>query len=400
MSDTVVTVEKVVAGGDALAHLDDGRVVFVTGALPGEVVRLELLGAKRDFARARVCEVVEASPLRVAPPCRFLTRGCGGCSWQHVSPSGQMALKVAIVAEALRRTGGLPDAVVEPFGAVGPWAYRTTMRLSTDRAGRVGLRAARSHRLVQLDDCMVAHPLLAELLGPLRVRNADEVSLRVGIASGERTAFAHSARGAVDGLPDDVGVGPHASLHEVVAGVRLRVSAESFFQSGPQAAELLVAAVGEACGPELTGGPLLDAYGGVGLFAATLGGECSIVVESSPAACADARVNLAGSDILVECAAVEEWAPQDVPLIVADPARGGLGAAGSERLAATHAQRIVLVSCDPVSLARDAALLTRLGYLHCGSRVLDLFPHTPHVEVVTRFDRQAPGSMSYGDPRG
>lgn len=382
----VLTAEKMAAGGDAIAHLVDGRVVFVAGALPGEQVLADVHTMKKDFARATVVEVVESVDGRVSPPCPELARGCGGCAWQHASPELQMTMKADVVRDALRRTAKLPDAVVREGGAVTPWRYRTTMRVAVAPDGRVGLRAAASRSVVPLENCPVAHPSLAAMLAPLRVRGADEVTLRVSAATGEVTALPDRAGARIDGLPADAGVGPDAVLHEEVAGVRLRVSAASFFQSGPQAAELLVAAVRDACGDLLGQGALLDAYGGVGLFAATLTDGRVEVVESSASACADARVNL-GDRATVTCTTFERWAPREVPLVVADPARAGLGRVGVGVLAATGAERVVLVSCDPVAMARDTALLAEAGYVHAGATVLDLFPHTPHVEVVTRFDR-------------
>ena len=134
---------------------------------------------------------------------------------------------------------------------------------------------------------------------------------------------------------------------------------------------------------------MLDAYGGVGLFSATLAlpaGMTAIVVESSESACRDAVMNL-GTTASVVCARFEDWTPQPVRLAIADPARSGLGREAVAVLAATGAERIVLVSCDAASLGRDAVLLAEVGYRHQGSTVLDLFPHTPHVEVVTGFDR-------------
>jgi 23S rRNA (uracil1939-C5)-methyltransferase len=332
--------------------------------------------------------VIEASPHRVAPPCPELARGCGGCGWQHAEPSAQLALKADIVADALRRTARLPEAVVTVGGAVPAWGYRTTMRLAVGDGGRLGLRAAGSHRVVGLDECPVAHPALAALLPDVRAANTDEVTLRVSVATGECTAWSPDRSVVLSGLPPTAKVGAEAALQETVAGVALRVSAGSFFQSGPAAAELLVHTVREACGEALPSlrGPLLDAYGGVGLFSATLGVEQSIVVESSASSCADAVVNLRGGSV-VHRSLFEEWAPQPVDLAVVDPARAGLGVAAADVLAATDAARVVLVSCDPVSLARDTSLLAAHGYVHAGSTVLDLFPHTPHVEVVTRFDR-------------
>ncbi|MFT3853334.1 MAG: TRAM domain-containing protein [Ilumatobacteraceae bacterium] len=436
MAGGVVTIERVVAGGAGLARDEDGRVVFVDGALPGEAVTIRVVDERKDFARADVVEVLEPSPARVVPPCPHLAEGCGGCSWQHVEPAAQLALKVDVVRDALRRTAGLPDAPVRPGGAVPAWGYRTSLRLAVAPDGRLGLRRARRHDVVALDDCPVAHPLLSELLGRVRATGPGEVALRVGAATGEATALtveprpgsgrarrsagrraASAASGlpwddvsmpapAPDGrgpstrtargagrsaagrlvVPDGVGVGSTAFLDEDVAGARLRVSAPSFFQSGPAAAGLLVATVGAAIGDQ--SGRLVDAYGGVGLFGATVAAaEHEVVlVESSPSACADARVNLAQRRATVVESRVEAWAPQPADAVVADPARAGLQRDGAAVVAATGARRIVLVSCDPVSLARDATLLARHGYALRDTVVLDLFPHTPHVEAVTVFE--------------
>jgi 23S rRNA (uracil1939-C5)-methyltransferase len=358
--------------------------VFVRGALPGERVRVELHTSKRDFAKGDAVEVVDPVEGRILPPCPALADGCGGCGWQHIDPAHQLRWKADIVRDALRRTARMDDAYVELGGAVPPWAYRTTMRFAVASDGRVGLRAAASHRVVRVADCMVAHPAINALLPSLRVRGADEVTVRVSASTGECTLLPSEPRAAITGLPSHGGVGVSSSLSEQVAGTTLRVSAPSFFQSGPAAAELLVQEVRLACGDHLDGSPWLDAYGGVGLFAATLGGPAT-VVESSRSACADARVNVPSAT--VQCTPFEEWAPTPFALAVVDPARAGLGREACDVLAATSATRIVLVSCDPVAMARDTALLNERGYVHQGSRVLDLFPHTPHVEVVTVFDR-------------
>lgn len=386
--DDVVRVEKMAAGGDAIARLTDGRVVFVDGALPGETVRVAITTNKRDFAKGHVVEVVQPSPHRVAPPCPELAKGCGGCAWQHATPDAQLQWKADVVADALRRSAKLPDADIRIGGSVGPWGYRTSMRLAVTPDGRVGLRAGASHRVVALDSCMVAHPALAALLPSVRIFGGEEISLRISLATGEATAWSSSGGVRFDGLAPHVAIGPESVLFEDVAGVRLRVTAASFFQSGPAAADLLVATVKDVCGEALRDlrGPLLDAYGGIGLFAATLDVADAIVVESSPSSCADAMVNL-GERAAVLRMPFEEWTPQPVELAVVDPARAGLGRDATDVLAATGAPVVVLVSCDPASLARDTTLLAAHGFRHSGSTVLDLFPHTPHVEVVTRFER-------------
>jgi 23S rRNA (uracil1939-C5)-methyltransferase len=386
--EEVVRVEKMAAGGDAIAHLADGRVVFVDGALPDETVRVQITTNKRDFAKGLVAEVMQPSPHRIEPPCPELAKGCGGCGWQHATPDAQLRWKTEVVADALRRTAKLPDAEVHVGGSVGPWGYRTSMRLAVTPDGRVGLRSGASHRIVALDSCMVAHPSLAALLPAVRIAGGEELSIRVSVATGEATAWSSSGGVRFDGVAPHVAIGPDSVLYEDVAGTRLRVTAASFFQSGPAAAELLVATVKQVAGDALRDlrGPLLDAYGGIGLFAATLGAAEALVVESSPSSCADAMVNL-GDRASVQRMQFEDWLPRPIELAVVDPARAGLGREATDVLAATGAPVVVLVSCDPVSLARDTTLLAAHGYRHAGSTVLDLFPHTPHVEVVTRFER-------------
>ena len=184
-------------------------------------------------------------------------------------------------------------------------------------------------------------------------------------------------------------VGPEAVVHEDVAGRRFRVSAPSFFQSSPQSAELLVAQVRAAAGPSaLSATRMVDLYGGVGLFAATVAPQSSVViVEQSPSSAADARVNLAGRPAEVVEADVERWAAPLADLVVADPSRRGLDRGGVATVVSTGTPVLVLVSCDAAALGRDARLLADVGYRHAGSTVIDVFPGTPHVEVVTRFER-------------
>ena len=370
-------IDKLVGGGDGLARQADGRVVFVPAVLPGELVRAEVVSAKKDFAKTRLVEVLEASAARRPAPCPYVAKGCGGCDWQHIEPAAQLDLKVAIAAEALARTARL-DAVVEPGGRVDEVGYRTTLRMAVDGDGRVGFRARHSHRVVPVEHCMVADAAInsiIERLGPVR---AEEVSIRVG-----RSSASASSDLAALGLGDEI--------EERVGGVDLRVRAGSFFQSGPQAAELLVAGVRRAAGSDLVGTAMIDAYGGVGLFAATLGGPGSVVIESNRSATADARHNLGGRDIAVVTSTVERWQPDhhDRRWMIADPARQGLGRDGVGAVVRSGVATLILVSCDPVAMARDSALLADAGFVHRGGRVLDLFPNTHHVEVVTRFDRSA-----------
>ncbi len=389
MSTTVVRAEKMAAGGDAIARLADGRVAFVRGALPGELVEIDVVQAKKDFVRGEVLQVIEPAEIRVVPACPAHAAGCGGCPWQHVEPDAQLGLKTAVVIEALRRTGKISDPVVDVGSAVPAWAYRTTLRLAVGGGGRLGLRGRSSHDVIELDGCPISHPLLEGLLAVLRVRGEGEVSLRVAAATGERSLWV--AEGDVDvfGLPADVEVGAEAAVHEVVGGKRLRISAPSFFQSGPAAAELLVGAVRRACADLGAIDSLVDAYGGVGLFATAVEATKTTLIEASPSACADAASNLADRPAKIHCSTVERWSPRRADLVIADPSRSGLGKRAVEVLSATRTPRMIVVSCDPVSLARDAVLLREVGYDHASSTVYDLFPQTHHVEVVSTFQRRS-----------
>jgi 23S rRNA (uracil1939-C5)-methyltransferase len=392
MSRLIVRPDRFVAGGDALARDGDGRVVFVRGAVPGETVAVEITAAKKDWARADVVEVVEPSPDRVVPPCPSRRAGCGGCGWQHLTIEAQRSARVAIVSDALRRLGGVDAPVVEHGGGVEPTGYRTTVRVAAGPDGRPGFRAERSHDVVAAPDCLVAHRSLAELLPQLRLDPAVEATLRVSVATGELNARWDRGDGDVQGLPAGTATGRGAALHEVVAGRRLQVSIGSFFQSGTQAAELLAATVRRSA-PELgRAGVVVDAYAGVGMLAATVTEPTStvIAIETSRSAVADARHNLADREADVVRTEVGAWrAPGEltVDVVLADPARSGLGRPGVTALARAGAPVLVLVSCDPASLGRDTKLLAGAGYAPEWTVVIDTFPHTTHVEAVTRFVR-------------
>lgn len=384
--------ERFVAGGESLAHGADGRIVFVRGGVPGDEVVAHVIEHKDAWSRAVVTDVVTPAPDRVEPPCPQRRLGCGGCDWQQVAVPTQLGWKTEIVRDAFRRTARLPDALITSGSAVDPVGYRTSVRVVGGDDGAPSYRLDRSHDTVPAAGCLIVHPGLAELLERITVPAGVEVSLRVSAATGERTARWDHRRGEVTGLPDDVGVGAQAVVHEDVCGHRLRVSAGSFFQSGPQAAELLVETV-RAAAPELAGATtVLDAYAGVGLFAvaATEPESTVITIENSRTAVADTRVNLAARSAQIEALQVGRWRRPDgcvVDVAIADPARSGLGKPGVAAMASAGAPVVVLVSCDPVSAARDAALLAAHGYRHDGTVVLDLFPQTHHVECVTRFVR-------------
>ena len=391
MTTVELRAERVAAGGDAIARAGDGRVVFVEGALPGEAVLADVVEERKGFLKAVAVEVLDPSPHRVAPPCPQLARGCGGCGWQHVALDAQLDLKRDIVVDALRRLGKLDDPVVVQGPVLPSGGHRTTVRLAV-AGGRPGFRRHRSHDVVDVDDCLVAHPLLADLLRSASFGDADEVTLRCGARTGERLVLASpSADGVVvpEGVAlvgaDELEAGRRAWFHEEAAGRRWRISARSFFQARPDGAEVLVDAV-RAAAAGAPDGRLVDAYGGVGLFAGTVGADRpTTLVEWSTSSTADASVNVPRAKVLR--LDVGRWRPSPAALVVADPSRDGLGDRAAGVLVATGTTHLVLVSCDPAALGRDARLLAGHGFRHDGTTLVDLFPHTPHVEAVTRFIR-------------
>ena len=248
--------------------------------------------------------------------------------------------------------------------------------------------------------CLIAHPLVEEIVRGGRFPGAAEVTIRAGARTGERMVLvAPGSAAAAAEVPPDVLVVPADEpdraidgrapwIHEVVARRRLRISAGSFFQARPDGAEALVRSVTRALADV---DPLVDRiadlYGGVGLFSACLGARGALLVERSASAVADAEVNLAELGASVLRSKVERWHPEPVDAVVADPARAGLGRDGIRAVVATEARHVALVSCDPASLARDARGLVDAGYELRGVELVDLFPHTHHVEAVSSFAR-------------
>lgn len=414
--------ERLVAGGDALARHGDGRIVFVVGALPGETVAIGEPTRRAGVERAAVAALVEPSPDRVEPPCPRRREGCGGCDWQHLAVAAQLPAKAGVVLDALGRIGRFRDPDVRIGGAVPAEGYRTTVRLVGGDDGRAGFRRERSHDVVWADGCLVAHPVIRQLIPSLRLSPGHEVTLRCSAATGDVVALWRPDGGRVQGLPDDVRSGPRAGITEVVHHgpaeatssptvvdsslheaplhetplheTSLHVSAGSFFQSGPAAAGLLVDAVTAAGGAELAGARhVADLYGGVGLFAASVVPPAAAVtiVESGRTAVADAARNVPRATVVRSD--VGRWRPATgsvpVDLVVADPPRTGLGVRGVATVAATGAATVVLVSCDPVAGARDAKLLGAHGYDLDHVTVVDLFPGTHHVESVARLTRRS-----------
>ncbi|MEV4217909.1 class I SAM-dependent RNA methyltransferase [Nonomuraea sp. NPDC049725] len=409
-----LTVGPVAHGGWCVAR-HEGRVVFVRHALPGERVRAEVTEETTRFLRADAVEILEPSPDRVVPPCPYAGPGlCGGCDWQHATLEAQRGLKAAVVAEQLHRLAGIErDVVVEEVpGAKDGLGWRTRVQFAALPDGRLGLRKHRSHDLQLIDACLIAHPEVEAVAAEdhqwpgaasVEVIASSEGDRAVVVAPRPRRKVAVPDLDAPASILLDQGKGRtvprHGSglLHERVGDREFRVSGSGFWQVHPGAAETLLDAVLAYAAPE-PGEWALDLYCGVGLFAAGLaeavGPEGAVFgLESEAAAVRDARANLRDlPQARVERGRVEEaldrFQIERADLVVVDPPRSGLGLDVVERVVSLEPLRVVYVSCDPATLARDLKWFAERGYELGDLRAFDAFPQTHHVECVALLTRR------------
>lgn len=401
-----LTVGAPAHGGHCVARVGGGhgQVVFVRHALPGERVTAEITELHKGFLRADAVVIHEASPDRVEPPCPFAhPDACGGCDLQHASGDAQRRWKAAVVEEQLRRLAKLswPVDVEElPGGLLG---WRSRVRYAVDAAGRAGLLKHRSHEVVAIDRCRIAHPAIQELdLLKLEWPDADALEA-VATTGGDVVALARPS-GTGGTLPvDDPAEAPTlggggrvrlsgpAEVTEVAAGRSWRLPPEGFWQVHPAAAETLAATVVEMLRPA-EGETLWDLYGGAGLFAAAVTehtrGRTS-VVESSAVGAAAARENLPAVEVVearVETALSRRRITGPVDLVVLDPPRAGAGAKVVRSVVAAGPRAVAYVACDPASLARDVATFRELGWRLSALRAFDCFPMTQHVECVALLE--------------
>ena len=387
--------------GAGIARAEDGRVVFVEGALPGEVVEAAVVREEKRWSRARLQQIVEASPHRVEISCRHRIEGCGGCDLLHVDRAHQASMKAGMVADQLRRAGvAFPETTVRTLvGDTG----RTTVRAAV-RGGQAGYRAGGSHEVVVPRSCTAIDPAAEELLLDGRFGDATEVTIRVGVRTGDRLVVLDGGDPEDVEVPDDVlvvsieelGAGLRAWIYEEAAGRRWRISARSFFQNRPAGVDALVevvdAMVADLAPHQGISDPMVDAYAGIGIFAGTVGRNRTVTaVERSRDSLADAKVNLKGQmkagTAQIIPSTVERWRPTPATVVVADPARVGLGRDGARTLLGCEPDLFVLVGCDHSSFARDAALLVAAGLKLVRLVVVDLFPDTSHVETLGAFVR-------------
>ncbi|MCL6451509.1 MAG: 23S rRNA (uracil(1939)-C(5))-methyltransferase RlmD [Acetobacteraceae bacterium] len=443
-----VPVTGLSSAGDGVARCH-GLAVFVPFAIPGELVAARVTAVARSYARARLVEVLEASPHRVAPPCPVYHR-CGGCQLQHVEYAAQLELKRRTLEDALARIGRVSCPVPPTLEAPSPWHYRSKLqspvRTHPTRPGRLagGCFAPFSHRLVPADSCLIQHPQNNRLLRaaleaaaeagvpPYREEDGSGVLRhvvgRVAAATGRVLAGLVTNGPMLPGagrvvarlrkrVPGLVGVvqnlnprrtnvilGPSQRvlwgegwIDDRLGGLSFRVSLASFFQVNPAQAERLFACALKLAG--LQGGEtVLDVYCGTGALGLLAAGAARRVVgvESEPSAVEDARRNaaingvanlelLAGEAERVLPALARSGFSAQVAFL--DPPRQGCRPEALAALAHIAPRRVVYISCSPATFARDIGLMGAAGYRPVLARPVDMFPQTCHVECVALLER-------------
>ncbi len=362
-SEIELTIETLAAGGDGVGR-SEGRVIFVPRTAPGDRVRVQLVRVRPRYVRGELRALLEPGPQRRESPCPYFGR-CGGCRWLHLEDDAQEAGRLGILRDALQRIGGIRELPpIELVRSPAPFGYRSRARVAYAH-GKVGFRAWHSHEVVDIERCLVLDAETQSKLSQLRERpprGSGEIEIR---GYGEK----------VD-----------------VADRRLAVGPSAFFQANRLLWERWLEVVSAACG---SGELALELYAGVGFYTGEIekNFKSVIAVERSTSA-RDARRNTRARVIQ---AAAEIWLPEQVgslhpDLVLMNPPRGGCDARVVGALRALAPARVVYVSCEPSTLARDAA---RLGptFRVTGLSLLDALPQTEKVEAVATLEHVDIGSQ-------
>lgn len=403
-----VRIRAIAAGGDGVGVLPDGRAVFVPRTAPDDLVELAMIRLSKRFARARIGRLLEASPVRTAPACpHYEGDDCGGCQLQHLNSDAQREARGRIVGDALQRIGGLDLAVpsVEPSDR--QWEYRAKISLAA-KGKRIGYhRVGRPDQVFDLVFCHIARPEISRLWAALRAHrnllppNLERIVLRVD-REGSRHAIIHVAGTTV--WTEASGLGralDQADAHAVLWWRPEGGAARALYGAGPaypamvfeqvhpemgdRVREHAIAALGDVSGKHLW-----DLYAGIGETTRALvarGASVESVEVDRRAVAVSERLG-PPEGVIRHAARVEEVLDRLAPAgaVIVNPPRTGLGQAVAERLSAQPCDRLVYVSCDPATLARDLAWLGS-AFRVTALKAFDLFPQTAHVETVVEASR-------------
>jgi len=432
---TLVKISDLNHDGEGVGRLEN-LVTFVPGALPGEEVKIEIVEQRKNYLRAKLTEIVTKSPDRVNPPCPYYYH-CGGCQLQHLNYQGQLVWKESRVEAALNRIGKLQLPVLPTIGMANPYRYRNKARIHLAVEGgcfRAGFYKNKSSQIIEIENCLIQHPNNMLALKALRETFEEtlsrkdqnsrqllkiyEAELRCSFATGQ-VLITLGLRGKTDSLSFGeffvkkvsshlgdrlaglvIRAGSNADLHyqtligqpfieENIEPFRYRISPRSFFQVNPQQAKVLFELAAADVGNPSTA---FDLYCGTGNFALYLSKTATAVVgiDSEREAIDDAWENAAINGInnvkfiskpIEEAKNALLQSSRPITVIL-DPPRGGCSASLLESIGEIKPERIVYISCNPATLARDLGLLQLKGFQALKAQPIDLFPQTTHVECI------------------
>jgi len=404
-----ILLEKLTYGGEAMGRLPDGRAVFVPFGLPNEHVRVELTEDKKNFARGKLLEILKVSPERIDPKCKHFGT-CGGCHYQNLTYEKQLQAKTEILRDQLQRIGKIENPPIkEIIASPLEWNYRNHVQFHLTAEGRVGFINAKGNSSFPIEECHLPEAGISAFWPELQFesnKDIDRVFLRAGqnedlmvvleSESPETPELEIEADVSVIHLFDDHPVVIAGQDHIVIniLGKDFRVSAASFFQVNTKMAEKMVEHLASKL-PATESITLLDVYCGAGLFSKFFAAKCQQVIgiEESESACEDFAFNLDEFDnVELYEGAAEEILPglagrlDSSTYVIVDPPRAGIERHALDALLSIKPQIIAYVSCDPSTLARDAARLIIGGYRLVEVTPFDLFPQTYHIESISIFE--------------
>jgi 23S rRNA (uracil1939-C5)-methyltransferase len=405
-----IKLEKFTYGGEAMGRLPDGRAVFVPFGLPGETVRVRLVQEKQSFARGELLEIITAAPERIVPKCRHFGT-CGGCHYQNMPYEKQLQAKTEILRDQLIRIGKIENPPIKTIVASPlEWNYRNHMQFHLTAEGKIGFVNSKGNSTLPIEECHLPETGINDFWPKLQFesnKDIERVSLRSGVdeeilvvlesESPETPELDIEIDASVVHLFDEhpVVIAGQDYLPIHVLEKDFHVSAASFFQVNTRMAEKMVQHLLTSL-PVSSSTILLDVYCGAGLFSRFFAPKCKkiIGIESSESACEDFAINLDEFDnvelyegdagvILPEL----KGRVDNPACVIVDPPRAGIEKQTLDAIIAIKLQVIAYVSCDPSTLARDAARLIHGGYRLVEVTPFDLFPQTFHIESISLFEK-------------
>ncbi len=412
-----ITLEKLTYGGEAMGRLQDGRAVFVPFGLPGETVRIQLTQEKQNFARGEILEILKPSPDRIEAKCKHFTQ-CGGCHYQNFPYEKQLLAKADILRDQLQRIGKIENPpVLATIASPDQWNYRNHVQFHLTDDGKVGFINAQGNKTIPIEECHLPEAAIDSFRDDLQFEsrmNLERVSLRSGADNDlmlileseteETPELEIEADISIVHIYEDhpVVIAGSNALTIQVLGKDFHISAPSFFQVNTPMAEKMVQHLITNLQLPITNyqsTTLLDLYCGVGLFSKFFADKYAKVIgiESSPSSSEDFATNLdefdnvelyeGNAEEILPALVGHAFSVTDPIHMIVDPPRAGIDKFALDAILQINPQVIAYVSCDPSTLARDAARLIKGGYTLQQVTPFDLFPQTYHIESISIFTR-------------